>query len=249
MPTQGVARQERRALADANAAPPAMLDTYREVLTPEGVALHLPAAGPVPRALAWLVDLGVRFGILAMLSMLLGVLGGLGQGLYLVGLFLVFWAYPIVLEAAWHGQTPGKRVLGLRVVAGNGAPVGWLPAVVRNLMRSVDMLPFAYATGLVACLSDRHGRRLGDLVADTVVVHVLPRRGDPRLPAATPLAPPQALRVDEQAAIVAFGERAPQLSGGRQAELATLLAPLTGTSGGQGASRLYAMANWLLGRR
>ena len=49
-------------------------------------------------------------------------------------------------------RTPGKRALGLRVVAGDGAPVGWLPAVVRNLMRTVDMLPFAYATGLVCLL-------------------------------------------------------------------------------------------------
>ncbi|AKC88305.1 membrane protein [Pseudoxanthomonas suwonensis] len=226
-----------------------MLDTYREVLTPEGVALHLPAAGPVPRALAWLIDLFVRVAVLLALSMLLGLLGGLGQGLYLVGLFLVFWAYPIVLEAAWNGQTPGKRALGLRVVAGDGAPVGWLPAVVRNLMRSVDMLPFGYATGLASCLYDRHGRRLGDLVADTVVVHVAPRRIDPVLPPATPQAPAQVLLPDEQAAIVAFGERAPRLSAGRQAELAALLFPLTGSAGSEGVRRLYGLANWLLGRR
>lgn len=245
MPPQAVAAHPRR----AGAAPAAMLDTYREVLTPEGVALHLPAAGPVPRALAWLIDLCVRIAVLLALSMLLGALGGLGQGLYLVGMFLVFWAYPIVLEAAWNGQTPGKRALGLRVVAGDGAPVGWLPAVVRNLMRSVDMLPFGYAAGLASCLCDRHGRRLGDLVADTVVVHVAPRRIDPVLPPAAPQAPAQALLADEQAAIVAFGERAPRLSAGRQAELAALLFPLTGSAGGEGVRRLYGMANWLLGRR
>ena len=226
-----------------------MLDTYREVLTPEGVALHLPAAGPVPRALAWLVDLVVRIAILLALSMVLGLLGGLGKGLYLVGLFLVYWAYPIVLEAAWHGQTPGKRALGLRVLAGDGAPVGWLPAVVRNLMRTVDMLPFGYAAGLVSCLCDRHGRRLGDLVADTVVVHVLPRQSPPRLPQVLPLAPSQRLLADEQVAIVAFGERAPHLSAGRQAELAGLLHPLTGSAGAEGVHRLYGIAAWLLGRR
>ncbi|MBO9717274.1 MAG: RDD family protein [Pseudoxanthomonas sp.] len=226
-----------------------MLDTYREVLTPEGVALQLPAAGPVPRALAWLIDLLVRMAILMVLSMVLGMLGGLGQGLYVIGLFLVYWAYPIVLEAAWNGQTPGKRALGLRVVAGDGAPVGWLPAVVRNLMRSVDMLPFGYAAGLVSCLCDRHGRRLGDLVADTVVVHVRPRQLEPRLPPATPLPPGQRLLPDEQAAIVAFGERASRLSAGRQAELAALLYPLTGSAGGEGVRRLHGIAGWLLGRR
>jgi len=247
MPPQAVAAQPRP--AGTGTAPVPMLDTYREVLTPEGVALHLPAAGPVPRALAWLVDLAARGGLMLALGMVLGLLGGLGQGLYLVALFLVFWAYPIVFEAAWHGQTPGKRALGLRVVAGDGAPVGWLPAVVRNLMRAVDMLPFGYAAGLLACLCDRHGRRLGDQVADTLVVHVLPRRIEPRLPAAAAMAPPQALQPDEQAALVAFGERAPRLSPGRQAELAALLQPLTGTAGGEGVRRLYGMANWLLGRR
>lgn len=249
MPPRELAWQERQSRAGTRASPAAMLDTYREVLTPEGVALHLPAAGPVPRALAWLLDLVVRLGVLLALSMVLGMLGGLGMGLYQVGLFLVFWAYPIVLEAAWNGQTPGKRALGLRVVAGDGAPVGWLPAVVRNLMRAVDMLPFGYAAGLVSCLCDRHGRRLGDLVADTVVVHVLPRQLDPQLPPATPLAPAGTLLPDEQAAIVAFGERASRLSAGRQVELAALAYPLTGSAGNEGVRRLYGMANWLLGRR
>ena len=170
--------------------------------------------------MAWLLDLCVRASVLLVLSMALGMLGDMGRGLYLLAYFLVFWGYPIVLEAAWDGQTPGKRALGLRVVAGDGAPLGWLPAVVRNLMRTVDMLPFAYATGLVACLCDRHGRRLGDLVADTLVVHVAPRRIDPVLPPVPPQAPGQSLLPDEQAAIVAFGERAPRLSAARQAELA-----------------------------
>ena len=226
-----------------------MLDTYREVVTPEGVALHLPAAGPLPRALAWGIDLAVRLGMLVLVGMFLRLLGAAGQGVYLVVLFLVFWAYPIVLEALWNGQTLGKRALSLRVVLANGAPVGWLAICVRNLMRTVDMLPFAYATGLVACLCDRHGRRLGDLVADTLVVHVAPRRIDPVLPPVPPQAPGQSLLPDEQAAIVAFGERAPRLSAARQAELAALLQPLTDTAGGEGVRRLYGIANWLLGRR
>ena len=66
----------------------------------------------------------------------------------------------------------GKRALGLRVVNANGTPVGWVASVVRNLMRTVDMLPLLYGFGLVAALADRHSRRFGDMVAGTLVVHV-----------------------------------------------------------------------------
>ena len=57
-----------------------MLDTYREVVTPEGVPLQLPAAGPVPRAMAWLVDLGVRIAVLVVMSIPLALLDSFGSG-------------------------------------------------------------------------------------------------------------------------------------------------------------------------
>ncbi len=226
-----------------------MLDTYREVVTPEGVSLHLPAAGPVPRAVAWAIDFAIRIGILLLASMALGMLGGTGQGLYLISTFLVFWAYPIVFETLWNGQTPGKKAMSLRVVSSNGAPVGWLAAITRNLLRTVDMLPFGYAMGLVACLADPHARRLGDMVAGTLVVHNEREPGHTTAPINAVLAPSVALRPAEQAAVVAFGERAPALTPGRQEELADLVEPLTGSRGQAGVLRLYGIANWLLGRR
>ena len=226
-----------------------MLDTYREVVTPEGVALHLPTAGPVPRALAWAIDLVIRLGVVAVAGTALGLLGAMGQGLSLVLLFVVFWAYPILFEALWNGRTPGKRAMSLRVVAADGAPVGWLPAITRNLLRTVDMLPFGYATGLVASLADVHGRRLGDMVAGTVVVHEPGDGGHVPAAHAAVLAPPVTLQVHEQAALVAFAERAPQLSPERQAELADVLQPLTHASGEGGVLRVMGMANLLLGRR
>ncbi|NUS60838.1 MAG: RDD family protein [Lysobacter sp.] len=226
-----------------------MLDTVREVHTPEGVALRLPTAGPVPRAIAWSLDLLIRGGILMMSATALTLIGDAGVGVYLVVMFLLVWSYPILCEGLFNGQTPGKRVMELRVVAADGAPVGWIAAIVRNLMRTVDMLPFGYATGLVCGLFDPHGRRLGDMVARTVVVHE--PRGGSRLAMvdAEPHTPAVPLRPAEQAAIIAFADRSPSLTVERQVELADIAQPATGAGGELGVLRLRGIAHWLLGRR
>ena len=236
----------------ANGSPTAngaMLDTYREVVTPEGVALHLPAAGPVPRALAWAIDLSIRMAVMMAASMILAMLGTAGFGPYAVMLFVVFWFYPVLFEVLDRGRTPGKRALGLRVIAVNGAPVGWLAAFTRNLLRAVDMLPIGYAVGLITSLADPWGRRLGDMVAGTLVVHAA-RPHDPHAaPAHAALAPAVALLPHEQVALVAFAERGPQLTQDRQNELADLAEPLVEARGPLAVTRLYGIANWLLGRR
>ncbi len=226
-----------------------MLDTLRDVETPEGVALSLRAAGPVPRAMAWLIDLVIRVGVIFVSLMILGVMGETGVGLWLVALFLIVWAYPIVFEVFGNGQTLGKRVLGLRVVCDNGAPVGWMPSLVRNLLRAVDMLPALYGVGLLSTLIDPSARRLGDIAAGTVVVHVDADVRSHNAPAVPPLMLPVPLQPDEQVALVSFAERATLISRERQEELAGLLVPLTQLRGAAGLQRLFGYANALLGRR
>lgn len=227
---------------------PGMLDTYREVVTPEGVALHLPVAGPVPRALAWLLDFMLRLAVVFVAGIALGLLGAAGSGVFQVVLFALFWFYPVVFEAVWDGRTPGKRALGLRVVLADGAPIGWRASFLRNLLRAVDMLPFGYAVGLLATLWDPAARRLGDMVAGTLVIHQL-REDDQSVAQAVPATPPRLpLQPQEQSAVVAFAERAPQLTPARRNEIAELAAPLVGARGPHAAERLYGIANWLLGR-
>lgn len=90
--------------------------------------------------------------------------------LLLIG-FLFFWGYSIFFEILWNGQTPGKRIVGVRVIRLDGTPVAATEILIRNLIRIVDFLPFAYGVGVVAMFANQNARRLGDLAAGTVVVH------------------------------------------------------------------------------
>lgn len=228
-----------------------MLDTLRAVHTPEGVDLHLPVAGPLLRSVAWGIDALIRSAVVIAVATVFGLLEATGVGWYLLALFIVLWLYPVAFEAMWNGQTPGKRAMRLRVVRDDGAPVGWLGAFVRNLLRTVDMLPLGYAIGIASGLLDPWGRRLGDVVAGTVVIHVptLPVRAQAHASdgvEAPIMAVP--LRPAEQAALIAFGERAPALSLERQEELSDLLSAMTGATGSDGLRRTRAHADYLMGR-
>lgn len=236
-----------------SAEPAPLIDTVREVYTPEGVALRLPAAGPWLRSLAWSIDATIRVAVLMISMPILGFLGNTGMGIYLICVFVLLWLYPVLFEVLNNGQTPGKRALNLRTVRADGGPVGWQESFVRNLLRAVDMLPVGYAVGLVCSLLDPAGRRLGDLVADTLVVHVQTRTlpatatatHPPNLPSAVPL---PALRLDEQAAVVGFGERAALLTRERRLELAGLAGELVSGAPEQQVEQLHAAASHLLGR-
>jgi len=226
-----------------------LLDTYREVETPEGVELRLRVAGPVVRSIAWAQDVLIRGGVYIVLSVVLSLFGKFGWGLLLIALFLIEWFYPVWFEVYRHGATPGKRAFGICVVNDDGTPVGWSASVIRNLLRYVDFLPFLYGFGLASMLLRADGKRLGDLAAGTCVVY----RDSEKKQASTPHAPAQslalALDLNEQRAIVSFAERADQLSAERSAELAGILAPCLKGAPADGVARLHGAANALLGKK
>lgn len=226
------------------------LDTLAEVETPEGITLSLRTAGPMPRSLAWVIDVALRLAIFWLLAIIAAFLGDAGQGVLLIGLFVLMWGYPILFEVLRDGQTPGKRALGLKVVHRNGTPIGWLASIVRNLLRTVDILPFGYGFGLLSTLIDRDSRRIGDLVAGTLVVYVDAEQPHAPAPSVPPLASPVPLTPAEQAALVAYAERARLLSPERQQELADTIAPALGLGSGPVAvGHLYGLAAAILGRR
>jgi uncharacterized RDD family membrane protein YckC len=96
----------------------------------------------------------------------LTVLAFLMAGSYF--LFELLWF--VGFEQAWGGLTPGKRWMGLRVVSREGAQVGLLSSLLRNLLRPIDQLPGSWSVAAFSMLVGEHRQRLGDLVAGTVVV-------------------------------------------------------------------------------
>ena len=142
--------------------------------TPEGIRFSLPLAGPVSRFLAWLIDaflMGAAMSILGRLFQLIGVFSkDLMIGFTLVGSFLVMTGYGMVFEWIWHGQTPGKRALGLKVTDVGGLKLQFSQVAIRNLMRILDALPLLYLVGGAAVLLTRQSQRLGDMAANTTVV-------------------------------------------------------------------------------
>lgn len=226
-----------------------MLDTQRALSTPEGVVITLRVAGLPVRALAWGIDVGVRVLAYGVAATFLSLLQQFGQGLFFLVLFAGEWLYPVVFEVYFGGATPGKRMLGLRVLHDDGTPVGLSASLIRNLLRFADFLPVAYGFGIVTMLVQKDFKRLGDLAAGTVVVYRYREPMVRRVPEAPPAPSPIPLDLDEQGAILEYAERLAGWSRERGLELASLLRPLTEATGSAGRQRLLGIANYLVGRR
>jgi uncharacterized RDD family membrane protein YckC len=158
-----------------------MLDDELLIETPERVELHYILANIGNRFLAAAIDhiLQVVFvGLVLLLIYLLRIWGVLfdSLGIWVVALttlvlFAIYWGYFALFETFWNGQTPGKRIMKLRVVREDGRPIRFFEAFVRNLLRIVDISPpFSYAIGVATIIFNPRSKRIGDLVAGTVVV-------------------------------------------------------------------------------
>ncbi len=206
--------------------------------TPEQLSLELRLAGIGSRSMAFLLDMLIQLVpvLAAAVPALLLLrpahgpfLENSGTGIYepapwplaVFGLvlFAVNFGYFAFFEIAWRGQTPGKRWLRLRVLRDGGFPIDGRAALIRNLLRVVDILPAFYALGLVCLFFSREGKRLGDLAAGTIVAcepdaPLVPlERGAPA-PASGPLTAAETALVHE------FLERAPTLDPGARERLA-----------------------------
>ena len=172
------------------------IDGTISIVTPENITFDYHVAGPFQRALAFLIDIGIRTIILIglyILSLIIDYqLGGIGHAMFQVVQLIVIWMYGILFEIYMNGQTPGKRILGLRSVTVDGKPMNAMQAVLRNMLRMADTFPLVapaafgvnwgnspvfqlsfiptFMVGLLVMSMNKRFQRLGDLVAGTMVI-------------------------------------------------------------------------------
>ncbi len=158
-------------------------DNLLKIDTPENVTFDYDIAGIGSRFLAALIDTTIiillqiiLFGSAILIARLISEIASETVISWLIAIagivsFLLFWGYYIFFEILWNGQTLGKRQVGLRVIRVDGTPVAPTEVIIRNLVRMIDFMPFAYGIGVVTMFINSDSRRVGDLAAGTLVVH------------------------------------------------------------------------------
>lgn len=153
------------------------------IVTPDAVGLDVEVATVGTRGIAYIIDLAIFGVVLFFLSLTQAVLGGAGfvPGWLAIAILLVLtfawqFGYPIGFETLWRGRTPGKAVMGLRVVTVEGGPIRFRHAAIRAVIGIVELLSTMGVPAILTCLTSSRSQRLGDMAAGTIVVRSRARR-------------------------------------------------------------------------
>jgi uncharacterized RDD family membrane protein YckC len=147
--------------------------------TPEHIVLNYELAGIGSRFLAGFVDTLIQTIVIVLIGVAVSLIGSLeGEVARMpIRVFIVVAAgalimigYFVLFEMIWDGQSPGKRMAGLRVIRTDGTPIAIGDSLIRNILRFVDLIPIAYTVGMAAIFFTKRCQRLGDLAAGTIVV-------------------------------------------------------------------------------
>jgi len=165
-----------------------------EVRTAEAIAVRYELAGLGSRFLALTLDLSIQVAVTVAAFVALALLARplaetlarvqMDKTVYVAALvllalatFALFFGYFIVFELIWNGQTPGKRALGIRVVRDEGFAVDAGAAVIRNVVRVVELVLGFYVLSALVTLLSPENKRPGDFAAGTIVVRDRPDEG------------------------------------------------------------------------
>jgi uncharacterized RDD family membrane protein YckC len=159
------------------------MSRYVHFTTPENIEISYELAGAGSRFLAAAIDLCLQLVLIIGLSIVGSLLAGITYNrvtggnlpaiviaILILLVFLILTGYYAFFEIIWAGRTPGKKLVGLRVVRDGGWPVDPYAAIVRNLVRIVDILPPPYGIGLISMFFSSDYKRLGDWAAGTIVI-------------------------------------------------------------------------------
>ena len=213
-------------------------DSSLGVQTPEGIEFALYPAGFLIRACACVIDISIQGALLIAILIATAVFErALGVWFSLILIFILDWFYHTVFEVFWRGQSPGKRFMGIRVVRPDGSPVNPGASFLRNLLRFADTFMFLYLIAFICMLFSPAFRRIGDWVADTLVVYTahartpgrfmspaLKRAAMPWLSGVPMISPCRKLRYEEKQAVLSFARRYPLLGRARADEIAGIWA-------------------------
>ena len=148
-----------------------------QVVTGEAVALELRPAALPSRIVAGGIDALLQLALLAAFGLVIGIAAsGTSEAgvaaLVIVLLVVVLIVYPVAFETLLRGRTPGKAAMGLRVVRDDGGPIGFRQALVRGLAGAFVERPglTLFVAGVATSLLNGTNKRLGDLLAGTVVL-------------------------------------------------------------------------------
>jgi uncharacterized RDD family membrane protein YckC len=224
--------------------------------TPEGIEYSVHPAGLLARCCAYFIDVAISS---AAIGIGLGLLMGLARltGLWLIMLFYfaMIWFYNVGFEIFWEGQTPGKRIMGLRVVMPDGSPVSPGASLLRNLLRFADGFLGLYHIGFLTVTASKGFKRLGDLIGGTLVVYGREEPLSSRLPNTWPdwivaTIPERPLSFGEKRDILSFARRYPLLGPSRADEIADTFAASLGfdpDKGGRPSVFILGLAKHLAG--
>ncbi len=153
------------------------------IRTPENVTLEFELAGVGSRGVAVAIDIMIQNIVMLTIGLIIVFVNGELNAdimfieentLYIViGLLLVFiiqFGYFLIFEYFMKGETPGKKLVGLKVMMANGEPLSFIASLIRNFIRLADMLPGIYGIGIFSAVFSKRYMRVGDLAANTVVV-------------------------------------------------------------------------------